>query len=96
MQWGSMYARACIRLQPNDSDRIVTAAVNVIGELPGVDWSARTKGSINYLETALSDWNDGGEHDAALEEIRSAMLQLCGAVDSESAATCNAFLAPDA
>lgn len=94
VQWGSVYAAACIRLQPDDSDRIVSAAVNVISELQGADWSARVQRTIDHLETSLTDWNAGGEHDSALEEIRSAMSQLCGAVDHQSAKTCKAFLEP--
>ncbi|MEJ2371562.1 MAG: thioredoxin family protein [Gemmatimonadales bacterium] len=96
IQWGAMYLLACIRLQPDDSDRIVSAAVRAIGELQGTDWSARVKRGIDYMGNSLTKWNADGEHDAALEKIRSAMLQLCGAVETESVTACEAFLAPDA
>lgn len=96
LQWGSAYARACIRLQPNDSDRIVTAAARVIGEIQGVNWSSWVQRSIDRLETVLTDWNASGEHDAALAEIRSAMLEVCGTAEHQSAATCKKFLSPGA
>lgn len=95
VQWGSLYNRACIRLQPNGTDRIVASAVSVIGELQGADWSARVRWAIDSMETALTDWNADGEHDEALDEIRSEMLRLCGTVDIGSATTCESFLAPD-
>jgi thiol-disulfide isomerase/thioredoxin len=96
IRWGAMYLLACIRLQPDDSDRIVTAAVGMLDELEIADWSARVQRIIGFLETTLTDWNAGGEHSAALGEIRSSMLQLCEAADNESATTCREFLAPDA
>jgi hypothetical protein len=73
-------------------DRIVAAAKSVIHEIEGADWSARTQRTIDRLESSLAEWNADGDHDAALAEIRSAMLEVCGAVEYEAAATCEGFL----
>ena len=96
LRWGSTYARARLRLDPDDSEQIVTTALRVINELQGVDWSAEVQRHISRMEAALKDWNANGEYDAALSEIRSAMLEVCGGVDSNSSAKCEAFLAPAA
>ena len=96
IRWGAMYLTACIRLQPDDSGRIITASASMIDELEKADWSAGVPRIIGFLETALSDWNASGEHSAALEEIRSSMLRLCEAADNESETTCKELVAPDA
>jgi len=92
LRWGSDYVRACIRLNPNDADRIVAAAIKVINEIEDADWSARAQRNIDRLETSLTDWSAGGEHDAALAEIRSVMLEACRAIEHQPAATCEGFL----
>lgn len=96
LEWGSAYARACIRLDPNDKDGIIAASKSAISEIQGTHLSARTLETIDRLETSLKEWNADGDHDAAVTEIRSAMLEACRALDSKSGAMCAAFLIPDA
>lgn len=96
LAWGYRYARARIRLDPDDSDRIVTTAVRVINEIRGVDWSSDVQSIMGAMETALEEWNANGEHEDALAEIRSAILEVCDDVDGESSTRCQAFLAPAA
>ena len=95
LQWGSSYARACIRLSPDDAEQVVAASVNVIGEIEEAGLPVSAHRSIDRLENALSDWNADGVHDVALAEIRSAMIEACGSVEGESVERCNAFLAPE-
>jgi hypothetical protein len=68
----------------------------VINEIEGANWSARAQRSIDRLETSLTEWNAGGEHDAALAEIKSVMLEVCVAVEHQAAAMCKGFLEPGA
>jgi len=96
LRQGYFHARARIRLDPDDSDQIVATAVSVINEIRGVDWSSDVRSIIGAMETALEEWNADGEHNDALAEIRSAMLEVCGGVDGKSSTNCKAFLEPAA
>lgn len=96
LEWGSDYATACIRLDPDNHQRVIAAAKATINEIEGTSLSARAKRSIDRLESSLTEWNAEGDHDAAIAEIRSAMLEMCGRMGAQRDATCEAFLGPDA
>ena len=96
LEWGSDYATACIRLDPDNPQRVIAAAKATINEIEGTSLSARAKRSIDRLESSLTEWNAEGNHDTAIAEIRSAMLEVCGRMDAQRDATCEAFLGPDA
>jgi hypothetical protein len=83
-------------MRPKDSASIRDATLAVIGELDGPDRIyMRTAKRLKRVDATLRDWNQKGEHAAAIAAIRKRMDEICGRIPEAQPArgTCKAFLA---
>jgi len=95
-QWGVGYVRALLRLRGQDEGAVVAAARSVLAELQAApDLHGRTRRSLALLETSLRDWNHGGAHAAALQDLRAQLQGTCAQLPAGDTArpACEGFLA---
>lgn len=78
VQWGSGYVRALIQLRPEDETAIRDTTLQLLHEIGNADAvRGRSRYALDRLFAALHDWSRGGQHAAAVAEIRTAMDQVC-------------------
>lgn len=79
LQWGSGYVQKLIEMAPQDSERIVKAASQVIGELDAAPetFYERNRRSLEKMGSQLKTWNAGGKHTAALNKIATQLNGVC-------------------
>src|SRR5690606_3986785 len=96
-QWGTSYVRGLLRMKPDDEQRILTAASEVLGELDGPSrLYRRSKGRLETLDASLREWNADGSHDDVIAALRMRMTQICRGIsadETEARSACAAFLA---
>ncbi len=97
-QWGTMYVRGLLRLQPADSARIQSAGVQVLGELAGPDrMYRRPRLELERLGKELVKWNASakGAHADVLKTLHARMQSICVGLPAGDVArrSCDGFLA---
>jgi hypothetical protein len=94
-QWGAAYLRGLVRLRPADDEGIRTTARQVLGELDGAGrLYGRSSHGLIRLGKSLHEWNNKGEHAAAIHEIRTQVDSICTKLPEgdPALATCARFL----
>ncbi|QOY23348.1 thioredoxin fold domain-containing protein [Xanthomonas citri] len=93
VQWGVMYVDGLIRLSPDDTAGIESAAAQVIGELAGQPdgYRQRTRQRFTTLGTALKTWSKQHrrEGSAVLARLQQKMQSSC---DSKTTSECASWL----
>ncbi|NIK02417.1 thioredoxin family protein [Xanthomonas cannabis] len=93
VQWGVLYVDGLIRLSPDDTAAIETAATQVIGELAGQPdgYRQRTRQRFDTLAAALKGWSKQHRRDgsAVLARLQKKMQSSC---DSKNASDCAGWL----
>ncbi|PKV14654.1 thioredoxin family protein [Xanthomonas prunicola] len=93
VQWGVMYVDGLIRLSPDDTAGIESAATQVIGELAGQPdgYRQRTRQRFATLGTALKAWSKQHRHEgsAVLARLQQKMQSSC---DSKNTSECASWL----
>lgn len=88
VQWGVLYVDGLIRLKPDDTAAIESAAGQVIGELasqPG-GYHQRTRQRFDTLGKSLQTWSQAHGGSAVLERLRRKMHTSCDSQDRERCA----------
>ncbi|PPU72770.1 dihydroneopterin aldolase [Xanthomonas cucurbitae] len=93
VQWGVLYVDGLLRLSPDDTTGIETAATQVIGELAGQPdgYRQRTRQRFDTLAAALKRWSKQHRRDgsAVLARLQKKMQSSC---DSKNASDCASWL----
>ncbi|CEE39313.1 Disulphide-isomerase [Xanthomonas citri pv. citri] len=93
VQWGVMYVDGLIRLSPDDTAGIESAAAQVIGELAGQPdgYRQRTRQRFTTLGTALKTWSKQHrrEGSAVLARLQQKMQSSC---NSKTTSECASWL----
>jgi hypothetical protein len=102
LQWGAGYVSALVELAPQDEARIERVVRQLFAEA-GKDPAAfheRSARSLQRVGRKLSEWNQGGQHDAVIRRLNDGMpgqpglAAVCGKLDAADAqrATCEGIL----
>ena len=85
-------------LAPQDSQRIETAAAQVIGELEPVPetFYERNRRTLEKMSKKLAAWNKGNAHRATIDRLRADMAGVCAKLPAHdpARATCDGTLRP--
>jgi hypothetical protein len=84
-----------VRMHPQDEGRIREATLAVLSELDGPDRIyRRTRVRLERLDKSLTQWNQGGAHQAAITALRARMSGICAKIPGTESAhsTCTGFL----
>lgn len=95
-QWGTLYVEGLLRMAPDDSQRIQTAVLDVLGELDGPDRIyQRTRVRLGKLAESLREWGSKPGHAAAFGVIADRLQAICAGIPASDPAStsCGAMLA---
>ena len=91
-QWGSYYLFGLLEMAPEEVDLIRTTTVGMIEELQGAGgFFQRPKRQLRNIENQLLAWGGTNGKQAALADIREAVLAVCAKAESPDE-TCTSFL----
>lgn len=94
VQWGVNYVEGLLRLTPDDSAAIETAASQVLGELAGQpdSYRQRTRQRLEGLGEELADWSSSHNGAKTLEKLRTRTAEVCAGQDSGVLDACRNWL----
>jgi thioredoxin-related protein len=98
-RWGSIYLRRLMELTPQDERTIEDDSIEILGELLTLDdaFAGGNYSRLESLESSLQEWDNHGEHDAAVARIRTFVVAACEGFPSEGDSAqrqrCEEFLA---
>ncbi|WP_045757632.1 thioredoxin family protein [Xanthomonas albilineans] len=86
VQWGVVYVKGLIRLQPDNTTAIENAAGQVIAELASQPdgYHQRTRQRFDTLGKALKVWSKNHSGSAVLARLQQKMQQNCGHQDTDN------------
>ena len=91
-QWGYYYLAGLLEMAPEDVDLIQTTTVGMIEDLQrSGGFFQRPKSQLRRMADELIAWGDANGKQAALDEIREAVLAVCAQAESPDE-SCTAFL----
>ena len=91
-QWGGYYLAGLLEMAPEQVDLIQSTTVGMIEELQSAGgFFQRPKRQLTNIENQLIAWGETNGKQAALESIRTAVLEVCAKAESPDE-SCTAFL----
>jgi thioredoxin-related protein len=98
LQWGAAYIGALVDLAPQDSKRIEAAAQAVFNEAAGQPnaFDQRSGRSLQRLGAKLVKWNEGGKHQAVVDQLAAQVQGVCTKLPAgdPQRATCEGVFKP--
>ena len=98
VQWGVSYIGLLLDLAPQDTARIESTTLSLLGELEGQGdaFYDRTQRRLETLSRKLLAWDQGPARAAVLQRVRAQRDRLCGALPAgdPQRATCEALFNP--
>ncbi len=95
-QWGYNYVIGLLEMTPEDRVRIESETLRVLDELntPGNGIYNRTSRILQRLDTRLTEWNEDGEYDDSLRQMRDRVLTACVKIPEQDSSreVCETFL----
>lgn len=95
-QWGTNYLVGLIEMTPDDTQRIETAGLEVIGELDDSPdaFYQRTRMRLEQLNTKLLEWGQSAERQKVIEKLRARTTEICRGLPAgdQGRRSCESFL----
>ena len=102
LQWGAGYLSALVELAPKDEARIERVARQLFAEAAKdpAAFHERSARALQRVANKLSEWNQGGQHDAVIRRLnegapgQGGLASVCGKLETADAqrATCDGIL----
>ena len=97
-QWGANYLLGLLEMTPDDTRRIESAGLEIIGELDDSPdaFYQRTRMRLEELDAKLTDWGKNPERVQVIEKLRARTEEICRGLPEgdEGRRNCESFLEP--
>ncbi len=98
LQWGVVYVRALVELDPGNETEIVATSESILKEVGGMQnaFYERNLSALTRLHDVLIDWDAKNQHKTAMARIQTSVTSLCSglAASDPQHASCDSLLKP--
>lgn len=98
LQWGVVYVRALVELDPTNETQIVSTTEAILKEVGGMQnaFYERNLAGLTRLHDVLQKWDANNQHQAAMTQIHTALSGVCSQLPAGDPqhATCDGLLKP--